>query len=84
MSGLPTQNMEWFPDIPYEIFTNHDPYIVIQAHAGREDLMARKIPIAIIERLIDYFRPIQVVLLGTDLNYINIQNCINFFFSIFY
>ena len=82
MSGVPNSTMKWFPgkkDIkPFNaIQTLPEKYIAISAHAGREDMMARRIPIEWLEKMIAIASPIPVMLLGTNLQYSNIENCIN-------
>ena len=72
--GIPAEGMEWFPELDLDYLAIADqPYIVISPHAGREDAMARKIPIDIIERMIKDADPIPVILVGTDKQYKNIE-----------
>jgi len=74
MSGLPEPDMVWFPDLepPYIPMCN-ERYIVIFPHTGREDAMARKIPIKTVERMVELLAPTPVVILGTDKRYKNIK-----------
>ena len=79
ISGVPEESMIWFPEAGKDIINKEDigflyeSYIVISAHGGREDAMARKIPIIKIERMIEIVSPIPVVLVGTDLKYKDIK-----------
>ena len=53
------------------------PYVVVQCHTTIKDDKTIKVPIVMLERIIKYFNPIPVVLLGTHFIYSNIQNCTN-------
>lgn len=78
ITGIPEEGMIWFPELelPYVPVCNKK-YIVIQCHAGREDAMARKIPIKIIENMISLLHPIPVILVGTDKEYKKIECYLN-------
>ena len=82
LSGVPYKNnpdsMVWFPDLklPYVSILDY-PYIVICPHAGREDAMARSVPIKTIEYMIEEVSPIKCILLGTNSTYKGIKNCEN-------
>ena len=72
--GIPAEGMEWFPKLDLDYLAIADqPYIVISPHAGREDAMARKIPIDTVELMIKKAHPIPVILVGTDEQYKNIE-----------
>ncbi|MBU0958689.1 MAG: hypothetical protein KKB31_01960, partial [Nanoarchaeota archaeon] len=74
VSGVPEEGMVWFPELylPYLPICGAE-YIVICPHTGREDAMARKIPMETINRMIELLDPIPVVLIGTDKRYKDIK-----------
>lgn len=74
ISGIPEEGMVWFPelDLPYVPICG-ESYIAMFPHAGREDIMARKINVQYIEKMIDMLSPVPVILLGTDERYKSIK-----------
>jgi ADP-heptose:LPS heptosyltransferase len=78
ISGIPEDGMIWFPELDLEYVSICEyPYVVICPHAGREDMMARKIPIDTVYKMIELLQPLKVILLGTDKRYRHIRNCEN-------
>lgn len=83
LSGVPTEDidvveMEYFPELNLpESPVLYVDYLVIQAHCGRADAMARLLSTEIIYRIIERFDPLPVVLLGTLDAYKGIENCEN-------
>lgn len=76
ISGVPEEDMVWFPseedlNLPFVPLETEPNYVVIQAHAGRDNPcpMRREIPIETIERMIDLLYPVPVVLIGTNKKY---------------
>ena len=75
ISGIPEKGMTWFPklNLPYIPISPDESYIVICPHAGREDMMARKIDRDSIRKMIEMLYTIRVVMLGTDKQYKHIR-----------
>ena len=73
ITGIPEEGMCWFPELKLDYVPIKEKYIVIAPHAGREDAMARKIPLEIVEKMVKLLQPIPVVLVGTDKQYKDIK-----------
>lgn len=80
LSGVPEEGMVWFPHLELlETNISEESYITLFPHAGRDapDPMRREIPIETVEYMIDFFKPVPVVLLGTNNQYKNIKCHLN-------
>lgn len=80
LSGVPEKEMVWFPHLELlEIDICKENYITLSPHTGRDapDPMRREIPIETVEYMIDFFAPVPVVLLGTNIKYKNVKCYLN-------
>lgn len=76
---LQTETMEFFPKLPYiESILYNEPYIILQAHSGKlNGGNTKRLSYDTIYRIIDFFDPVKIVLIGIDKYYTEVKKCYN-------